>query len=250
VPSVETVWRGRCVNRPDQQALCEQMLDLARVSDDLHKTHGGGLVNTIIYDGQKVYNRVLILKDIFGSSIPASRMKEIDKGIYLVEDIRLFGLVFSLFDPRYPSSSTGFDVFKRISFVFTRSEKPELDGWIVSPERVYADHPWADQVQEVLCINAMVLRYYLEDQMSKVLGWVKHYYIPDLYYWLNEDCPGYQHFWKVFPKDRAKGIEQFQKLLGEFRREGELFAEKTAELQRELETGQEGLATKTQRKNA
>jgi len=106
--------------------------------------------------------------------------------------LRLFGIDFQLFDPRnlYPNS-------ERLSFVFLENpELPALTGLLAQVENRAQCHLYSSEVIRsadwYLSTPTIHLRYYLEEWSNLLFGWVKYFFVPDLYYWRYESLPEYE----------------------------------------------------------
>jgi hypothetical protein len=100
--------------------------------------------------------------------------------------VTLNGLEFRLYDPRdfYPGED-------RVSFVFCVDDDPQLDGLMAYVEdrqecRKYqnADIQRADYFLRTPHVH---LRYYLEEWIDRLMGWVKYHYVENLRYWRYRD---------------------------------------------------------------
>jgi len=76
----------------------------------------------------------------------------------------------------------------RLSFVFTRSGEPELDGLLVQTFPVNSQHVLSGLCSQVLDTPALKVRDYQAVWLRGLLGWVKHYFIPNLNYWIPGDA--------------------------------------------------------------
>lgn len=132
---------------------------------------------------QTVQGNILVSRELFPA--PPSSPNTIDKYLAL-RSVRLYGLEFRLYDPR--DFYAGED---RVSFVFCVDDDPQLDGVMVYVEdrqecRKYQD----DNIQladHFLRTPNVHLRYYLEEWLDKLLGWVKYHYVENLRYWRHEE---------------------------------------------------------------
>lgn len=236
MPSVEVVWKGRCVDRQDQQALCEHLLRLSEISNRKFYELFGEQVHTIFFNEPGEEIRYLVSSSVFGNEAPPARIKQVDKGIYLGEGMTLYGVEFTLYDPRNFTPPFALGTGNRISFVFTRSDEPELDGLLVQARPVNKQHLLSGFSQMVLVNPVLDLRYYLEGWMGQFLGWVKHFYVPNLYYWLYGDYSGYDIYRGKIGKDRITANERFNQLLESFSEEADSFTEYIVSLHQERET--------------
>jgi hypothetical protein len=225
MPSVDVVWKGRCVNRQDQQELCEHLLRLAERSNRKFMSFFGEQVQTACLNVPKGKLNYLISSRVFGNETPPARIKAVEDGVYLSEGLSLYGVEFPLYDPRNFTPPFGLGTSNRVSFVFIRSDEPGLDGRLVQIYPVHKGHRLSAFSQMVLVNPVVDLRYYLEGWMGKFLGWVKHFYMPDLYYWIWEDYPGYDAYRGKVSKDRVTAEQHFDRLLEAFSEEAESFTE-------------------------
>ena len=132
----------------------------------------------------------------------------------------LDGVEFRLYDGRrlYPGAD-------RVSFVFASFEEyPALDGSLVYVETEEQCRQYrSDEIrtaQAFLDSPNIHLRYYYEEWMDNFLGWVKHFFIPDLAYWRYEPNSGYERFQNL-PRDDKARDEFWEVLKDSFRAEVE-----------------------------
>ena len=234
MPSVDVVWKGRCNDRQLQQELCEHLLQLSKISNQKFSEFFGEQVNTIFFNETEDHIKYLISTRVVGNELPPARIKEVDKGIYLVSGIALFGLEFPLYDPRNFTLPFGLGTGNRMSFVFARSEDPYLDGRLVQVFPVNELHRLSEMTHFALVNPSLDLRYYLEGWIRDFLGWVKFFYIPGLYYWHWSDCPGYDGKYKDVTKNKATAAEHFSHLLETFLEEAESFTQYYEDARRKL----------------
>lgn len=134
-------------------------------------------------------------------------------GCVVIERARLEGIDFRLFDPRglYPTHD-------RISFVFLRTpEHPILDNVLV---RVHdaevckgSNDPTVRKAAWYLESPSVHLRYAYEEILDQLLGWLKFFYVPDLYFWRYEELSNYAT-WRSTYKElvREYGLEKVRNL--------------------------------------
>jgi hypothetical protein len=241
MPSVEVVWKGRCVDRQVQQALCEHLLELSELSNRKFTAYFGEKVDPCFYDKPEESKQYLIVSQVFWNEPLPKRIKQVDEGLYLVEGITLSGIEFTLFDPRSCTEPFALRRNKRMSFVFVQSEEPKLNGRIVQVRLVNKQHRLSGFAPMVLVNPCVDLRYYLEGWMGKFLGWVKHFYIPDLHYWIWDDYPGYETYRGNVSKDRVTAEQHFNRLMEAFSEEADSFTEQFESYRREREAqGEDG----------
>lgn len=125
------------------------------------------------------------------------------------------GIAFDLYDGRgfYPDES-------RVSFLFASSEDlPELNGQLVEvhDKAVCMASTNADlrQADWYLTRPSIHMRHYLEDWMDVLLGSVKYFLLPDLWFWRYRDLPDYGKLSDLYdsnadPSLRLKACEWLQ----------------------------------------
>lgn len=224
MPSVDATWNGKCSNCQVQQDLCQHLLRISEISNDKTFKFFGINAHSILYDepvGEKQY---LISSGIFGQSKPPDPIEKVENGVYLGKNIGLYGLDFSLYDPRNYTPPFALEDANRLSFVFIRSQVPELDGRLIQAYSVNQDHYLSKLASSFLDVPVLDLRYYLMEWTSRLLGWVKHFYIPDLYYWLY----GVHSLYDLYYKDIEPNIKHresiFESLLFDFIKQADNFS--------------------------
>ena len=99
----------------------------------------------------------------------------------------------------------------------TFEEYPALNGSLVYVEDVEQCRQYKSEeirtAQAFLDSPNIHLRYYYEEWMDHFLGWVKHFFIPDLAYWRYEPNSGYERF-RDLPRD-DKTRDEFWSVLKE-----------------------------------
>lgn len=247
MPSVVAVWEGQCARHQVQEQFCTEINKLALCSHKLYEEYFKKKIDPIIYDGEKVYKKVLLCRDLFymraiPTSLkmlkedgdfkdeitmfsPSGRISSVGhyEDIYLKEQVALFGVDFLLFDPRMHNYPFGLSNSHETSFVFMRCEDPDLNGRLVLPKSINPEGPLHGFGEKLLHNPTMDLRYYLKGWTRQFLGWVKHFYILDLYYWIWSDNPG-DYDYQEFPSDdREAAKSQFSLLLDSFTKEARDF---------------------------
>ena len=233
--SVYVRWTGRCIDVEARTILIEQLAEFARLSHNYFESAAQFQRFNRTLDG-----RILLSPDLLlgtGLELPAETQaygglelraagplgppKPSSPSQFLTtSQVHLEGLEFRLYDGRqlYPGAD-------RISFVFASfDEFPALDGSLVYVEeeeqcRLYANDE-IRKAQAFLGSPNIHLRYYYEEWMDNFLGWVKHFFIPDLQYWRYEPNPGYQRFLDL-PRDDATRDALWEALKEGFRAEVE-----------------------------
>jgi hypothetical protein len=218
MPSVEVVWKGRCVDANARRFLSEKMKELGALSHSFFA----------VPPPVKVYDQTLSGRILIGASLLneaptspalvrvgagqllsnqlsggislelAGPMREpvvsVAEDLFALHQARLYGVEFRLYDGR------GFYLDDdRISFVFLTAEDcPELDGAVVYVEDrarcQQADHELVRQADWYLTAPHIHLRYYCEEWMDMLLAWVKCFSLPELEYWRYQYLSGYAEF--------------------------------------------------------
>jgi len=244
MPSVDVVWKGRCIDRQVQQELCEHLLQLSEISNRKFNAYFGGQVHAVFFNPPEGESKYLISSRVFGNEVLPAKIKKVDDGIFIGEGLSLYGVEIPLFDPRNNTPPFGLGASNRISFVFIRNEDPAYDGRLVQACPVSERNRLNTISQTVLVNPGLTLRYYLENWMGQLLGWVKHFYIPDLYYWIWRDYPGYEAYRGKVSKHHGMAKQYFDPLVEAFSEEADLFTEEIEGYLREREAQGKGIAIK------
>ena len=234
--SVYVRWTGRCLDGEARAQLLDKLIDFARMSESYFDEFSGFQRFDRTLEG-----RILLSPDLLeGTSLQLPAEAHALGGLELrasgplgppkpasspsqfltAGQVHLEGLELRLYDGRrlYPGAD-------RVSFVFASfDEYPALDGSLVYVEeeeqcRLYSN----DEIrtaQAFLDSPNIHLRYYYEEWMDNFLGWVKHFFIPDLDYWRYERNSGYQRF-QDLPRDHATRDALWEWLKSNFRAEVE-----------------------------
>jgi len=208
MPSVAVVWKGNCRDPRIRYRLLGYLHRLASLSDDylrqgerpfalslvrdepgLHALHRA---NIKIVD-ETLSGRILISSDI-GAHPETLTARAREAGLIVVEgqgaplitldEVRLRGLDFKLFDPRgrYPDAD-------RMSFVFL--ECPEyhfLDGRLVEIDSDAEDGTIA------LRSPSIHLGAYLEDWTDCLFSWIRFFVVGDFWWERREELQGYADY--------------------------------------------------------
>lgn len=221
MPTVVVSWIGRFPDRVTQKELCTCLLPIAETSHRLYSNFFDIQVEPHLHDGSKLYSTALLSQSVFGELIPPNGLQPAGKNLFLVRDISLYGLEFVLFDPRRFNSSLMMAHSYDASFVFLRSDNPDLDGLMVKVIHVSDDNPLKSTADFLLRVPELDLRYYLENWMNDLLGCVKRFFLPDLFYWAWSDNPGASEYDKFDPGDRKARDENLLYLCEAFVAEAE-----------------------------
>lgn len=241
MPSVIIRWSGFCPRSSLREDLLSRLREIAALShrfldDTPVRVFDETIEGNIVVSGNLLReDRLPRLKPIWDADLNAStgfpelrvagplREKQVNarEDLYVLRQARLQGLEFRLYDGRglYPQED-------RVSFVFLDiPEHPELDGALVYVEDPaecrYYSSAFIQRADWFLTVPNIHLRYYLEEWTDMLLGWVKHFYIPDLWYWRYENLPHYDFFANMAPEDTHLRNAFCEVLQDVFRQEAE-----------------------------
>jgi len=189
MPFVDAVWNGQCADRKIQQELCEQLLRVSELSRQKSSLILGEPSTPVLYDDPDQEAEYLVCESVFSDRVPTTKLKKVENGIYLATKLGLYGVELPLFDPQVSTPPFSMGTNDRMSFVFTRSCEPELDGLLVQAFPVSSQHTLSELCSQVLDIPALEVRNNQAALAKGLLGWVKHFFIPDLNYWIPGDDP-------------------------------------------------------------
>jgi len=195
MPSVIVGWGGRCADPRKRKGLTGKLIELGSIS---HSLFDPPLPAARPVTG--IAGRILVAPHLF---LPEGEAQAAGKFIELSE-LELGGVEFRFFDPR--NIYEGED---RISFVFAGLPgRPETEGTIVQiePKALCAlyDDPAIKEADHLVKRSSIHLRYYCEEWMDSLLGFVRHYYVPDMEYWRYEDLSGYGRYLGLDPDDEGQ----------------------------------------------
>lgn len=212
-------WSGKCKDHQAQEELCAKLTELSMISCQMIHDEFGADVAPIYYDSGTVLEKALVKGLLFGEQSGPPWMEELEKGIFLMRNVRLFGMEFPLHDPRRFNSIMMRAHEYQLSFVFLRSDDPLLDGQMLSVHRVNPEHHLGSAAPVVLSWAELDLRYYLEHWLPELLGWVKRFFLPDFSYWVWRENQGYEGYEQYAPDDRRARDEIFLYLRESFIKE-------------------------------
>ena len=236
MPSVIVSWTGQCRDDLLRRELCDKVAEIAKISDSFPSEIGTKRFDQQIGGKILLAGTALELEDL-NRALDAEKSPETSAGLSpvssaedlaldesgrLVHTLRLSGpdhsSIFSLTDAalwgiefRLPTIYRDED---RVSFVFLLCPNPALNGVIVQAEGkqqckqfesgIIRDADW------FLHNSSIHLRYRFEEWMDFLLGWIKHFYIPDLRYCRYDWLPNYEWlFSKTDPKDTHQRNQLF-----------------------------------------
>lgn len=223
MPSVIVTWHGWS---PDQE-LCEDLFEHMRELGSLSHSYLLEREPVRIFNEWIEGNVLVAVRDepsLNGISlhVPFLQPPQTKQARYAgkLSRVHLEGVQFRLFDPRglYPYDD-------RISFVFGRTDAGEKSRPLVAVESGSDLKSYEDEMLRsatmVLSEPAIHLRYYFEDWIDGLLGWVRHYYMPDLYYWRHRALPRIDRFEGRDRSDRRAREADWGLILNEFHSEME-----------------------------
>lgn len=219
MPGVVVSWSGKCRDHRAQEALCARLAEISAVSCQMIHDEFGADIAPIHYESGTRLEKALVRGLLFGEQSGPPWMEELEKGLFLMRNVRLYGLEFPLHDPRRFNSIMMRAHEYQLSFVFLRSDDPLLDGHMVQVHRVNPAHPLSSTAPFILSSPELDLRYYLENWTAELLGWVKRFFIPDLSYWVWRDNQGYEGYEQYAPDDQRARDEIFLYLCEAFIKE-------------------------------
>jgi hypothetical protein len=211
--SVVVTWSGQTHDEETRRSLTERITTLARTHDEFFKERAWEPHEIRTYDC--VLSEALVDASMFPPQLSSSRLTSAVPGYLSVRNLQVFGTAFSL-PTIYPSDNWA-------SFVFMIDEDPAIDGLLVgfdepappsltvplnlsySGSKLTGISLTTDQAREeansifkqgkqVLTLPKIHLRYAWEELMDDLLAWIKHFYLPELYYWRYGECPRYQQY--------------------------------------------------------
>lgn len=218
--SVVVGWTGRCQDKASRARLIGHLARLAGTSEDFISAGaqerragpiGGGRPRrpNIEHLSQPVRGRIVLAQGVAPGAkailaaasernIEAAGHPGIGGASLVLEDARLSGIDFKLYDPRdlHPWAD-------RLSFVFLESEAaPFLDGTLVKIDRgeIRKAHPdpLIRGASAYLSGPSIELQSYLEDWSDLLLSWVKYFFVEDLAWRRREEMQGYDDYRDVF----------------------------------------------------
>ena len=220
-------WSGRCPSPRIQKELCEFLNQLAKLSQHFYKDppkiryFNNYIQGKIIIDTEEIFSSNSIKYPILAASqlypdevsIINALERDIFREIFIgkgaikkkwlqLKKVHVYGIEFHLYD-----GSCG----DKVNFIFLSHDKiPELNGEIVTIRRPH------ECVESEICISQIRKQadyiltrpsfelkccFKISNWFYKFLGWVKYFFIPNLYFqyvwieWgLSEDLPSYEEF--------------------------------------------------------
>ncbi len=182
MPSVVATWLGQ---RKETFPLDELNLRMAELGVLSHSFFGPDHPPIKTFN-HAIDGNIVVSAELFPAPPNTTNLTRISDGLYSLRHIVLSGVEFQLYDGRnlYPWDN-------RMSFVFCVDDDPQINGRIVYVEeqeecRKYKSE-YIQQADYLLTMPHIHLRYYLEDWMDGLMGWIKHHHFGELMYWRHED---------------------------------------------------------------
>ena len=222
-------WYGSCQDQNVQKELCESVAQLADISCQLYKDHFHQEMEPLYYDGEKVEQKILIYKGYFYEQVVPEVLEKWDDDYFIAHSMRFYGIIFPLFDPRRYNSLNMMAHEYNFGFVFIRCDDPAFDGRLVHIKPLKPESTLYNTGKYLIKKPQLDLRYYLEGWTRNLLAWVKHFYIPDLSYWIWSENPGGWDYEDVDPHDHKIRDEKFKALMDWFLEEAEDWASHLAD---------------------
>jgi hypothetical protein len=208
MPTVVVNWNGQCTEARIQAELCAKIKELGEISNRLHKDFYGQKIQSRVFDGQTA-GKVLLSGALAAGVENRAGLEQAAEGTWALQDARLFGVQFALFDPRRFNSPLMMAHAYDTGFIFLRCADPALDGQVVQVITLRSNDARRASAELMLDLPEMDLRYYLERWMGELLGWVKRFYIPNLHYWIWKDNPHDRDYEDIPASDRTRRDEIF-----------------------------------------
>jgi hypothetical protein len=218
MPSVGVSWSGSCPERAVREALVRRLEPIAALS------HGyfDEPPDVAFFDAH-VQGRVVVSDRVIGGCGEAEPIPEeedrghapdVDLGLgasldtpitingafYSIPFADLHGITFRLYDGRglYPAE----DLLSFVFATFPGDSAPFGRMVEVRPadQQARATRPTIRDATYCLLHPSIHLRYYCETWVNLLLGTIKYFLIPDLYWRAWEDCPGYPELQALYER--------------------------------------------------
>jgi hypothetical protein len=226
---------GHCRDESTRAELCNKLQEVAKISrgffefPPLLKLYDQKIGGNILLSSQLVdtnsWDKIIAAEKLAETSarlLPVSSEEDLkrkekkrlvhsiampeDADLFSISNISVYGIEFPLQNYYYPDENV-------ISFVFLSCPNPGLDGLTVQlygkkdcrkfESKIIRKADW------LLGRPSIHLRYHCEQWTDFFLGWVKRFYIPDLYYWRYDELPGFDRFSKIGAKDKKQKEKLF-----------------------------------------
>ncbi len=205
--SVNVIWRGNCRDLEARARLFEYLQQLAQLSESYLRPNERPHLTVVGEGPVPPRANIELLDEIRQGEVSVStditahpemllarareaglpvRAAEEGTSLVLLDEVRLRGIDFQLFDPRglYPEND-------RMSFVFIESpEHHFIDGRLVKISGT-------DGATVLSCPN-LQLKSYLEDWTDCLFSWTRFFLMGDLWWRRHEELQGYSDYRGVF----------------------------------------------------
>lgn len=206
---VEVLWQGCCCDHQTQRQLVEKVIQLGKLSKETH-------LESYLFDGETSYDNVLFSTTVFEGERCPKGLRRLDDAVYLAEKVRFYGAEIQIITPAYQETKSRHQSNDKLSFVFVRSQNPELDGRLVCPKRKNPHHPLYNEGDWVLESPSIDLGGLSQEWMADFLGWVRRYYVPGMRYWVGMQECTHEASPKVQPQHFGELEVQFEELARRF----------------------------------
>lgn len=198
MPSANVTWRGACPDPKKREDLVGHLQELAELEHRCFEQHTPYrywkkiVTGKVLVDGALVGDTSPRPAFELGVGGPAPAPPPRSPGAMLeIPYVQLHGVEF-----RLPNNFYSQD---RVSFMFAfREQGPHLPWELVRAEDQSQCSLYVEEVirgADLLLMEPEIhMRYSGEDWLCELLAWIKHYYVPDLYYWCRDDLPRYAQF--------------------------------------------------------
>jgi hypothetical protein len=219
LPSVDITWLGKCTDRLVQENLVAKICEFSEISGRFYREFYHEEPKQKIYEDLVIDDKTPIARYLFMGESVSKNIHELDSRDYLGNDISLYGVEFTLFDPRVNRAESSV-----MSFVFIRSSNEYLDGRMVSIVPLDTIGPINNYCPFRLSIPSLDVRYYLDHWINEFLSWVKRFYISNLHFCDPDGFFGYNEYKNVPLGDPRTKDKIFQKICHSFEEEATDFS--------------------------
>ena len=203
MPSVNATWQGSCPDPKKREDLIGHLQELAKVAHRCFDQHTPYRYWKKIVTGKVLVEGALVGDTLarpafelaVGGPTPAPPPRS-PGSLLAMPHVQLHGVEF-----RLPNNFYSQD---RVSFLFAFQDQELHLPWVLvraddkSQCSLYKEE--AIRGADLLLIEPEIhMRYSGEDWLCELLAWIKHYYVPELYYWCREDLPRYAQFERLNP---------------------------------------------------
>jgi hypothetical protein len=217
--SVMVRWEGRCADPEVREKLAIRLQALAEQTNKAfpdrtsYRCWNRIVTGKILVSGAVLGRREVGLGTTIRAGGPvAPEPKNAPEYLAPIPYVRLQGVEFRLPNNFYRDED-------RISFLFASQGRHVDLPWVLVQveDRVQCQSYKSETIRNadlLLTPPGMRMRYIGEEWVNELLGWIKHYYLNDLYYWSRKSFTGYESFEILDPKNTRereliwKGLRQ------------------------------------------